>query len=100
MPDYPDKAHPPLGICVMILVILNVSYLLLLLLLYWRSRCPIGRGIVHIAHRGHCPDSLWEGELSRFPMGRGIFQIPHGRGIVHMSRSPSEGALQRVKYAK
>lgn len=23
MPDYPDKAHPPLGICVMILVILN-----------------------------------------------------------------------------
>ena len=24
MPDYADKAHPPLGICVMILVILNV----------------------------------------------------------------------------
>ena len=26
MPDYPDKAHPPLGICVTILVILNVSF--------------------------------------------------------------------------
>jgi len=26
MPDYPDKAHPPLGICVMILVILNVRF--------------------------------------------------------------------------
>ena len=30
----------------MILVILNVSYLLLLLLLYLISRCPMGRGIV------------------------------------------------------
>ena len=31
MPDYPEKAHPPLGICVMILVILNVSSLYSLL---------------------------------------------------------------------
>ena len=84
MPDYPDKAHPPLGICVMILVILNVSYLLLLLLLYWISRCPIGlsrfpmwRGVVQVPHSyGHCPDFLWggafpdsslEGALSTWP---------------------------------
>src|SRR6218665_2488714 len=25
MPDYPDKAHPPLGICTTILCVLNVS---------------------------------------------------------------------------
>jgi len=38
MPDYPDKAHPPLGICVMILVILNVSLvagLMILLLQFY-----------------------------------------------------------------
>ena len=40
MPDYPDKAHPPLGICVMILVILNVSCLILILILLSPCGCP------------------------------------------------------------
>jgi len=68
------------------------------------------RGVVQVPHSyGHCPDFPWGGAFYRFLSGRGVVQIPHGRGIsrflagrgiVHMARSPSEVALQRVKYAR